>query len=165
MCASVGATIHARRQFKINVVRYADDFVMTGISKEILEHTAPQIIPQCMAVRGPELSEEKTRITVHKTIEIYSYDVARTMRAAIRVPEFRRQGHRADEAAATTGVSGALRPPSRSGVSDCSATRCAASASFIFRGNYSPGFLYSSPESAIGMAISGLTPWRACVWR
>lgn len=63
MCASVGATIHARRQFKINVVRYADDFVMTGISKEILEHTAPQTIPQCMAVRGPELSEEKTRIT------------------------------------------------------------------------------------------------------
>lgn len=64
VCASVGATIHARRQFKINVVRYADDFVMTGISKEILEHTAPQTIPQCMAVRGPELSEEKTRITL-----------------------------------------------------------------------------------------------------
>jgi RNA-directed DNA polymerase len=29
--ASVGPTIHARRKFKINVVRYADDFVVTGI--------------------------------------------------------------------------------------------------------------------------------------
>lgn len=61
--ASVGPTIHARRQFKINVVRYADDFVVTGISKEVLEHKVLPAIRQFMAVRGLELSEEKTRIT------------------------------------------------------------------------------------------------------
>ena len=61
--ASVGPTIHARRTFKINVVRYADDFVVTGISKEILEHHVLPAVKQFMAVRGLELSEEKTRIT------------------------------------------------------------------------------------------------------
>jgi len=61
--ASVGPTIHARRQFKINVVRYADDFVVTGISKEVLEHNVLPAVRQFMATRGLELSEEKTRIT------------------------------------------------------------------------------------------------------
>lgn len=61
--ASVGSTEHARRQSKLNVIRYADDFVVTGISKEILEHKVLPAVRQFMAVRGLELSEEKTRIT------------------------------------------------------------------------------------------------------
>lgn len=61
--ASVGPTIHDRRRFKINVVRYADDFVVTGISKEVLEHKVLPAIRHFLAVRGLELSEEKTRIT------------------------------------------------------------------------------------------------------
>ncbi len=61
--ASVGPTKHARGKFKINVVRYADDFVVTGISKEILEHKVLPAVRLFMATRGLELSEEKTRIT------------------------------------------------------------------------------------------------------
>lgn len=61
--ASVGPTAHSRRKFKINVVRYADDFVVTGISKEILEGKVLPAVRQFMAVRGLELSEEKTRLT------------------------------------------------------------------------------------------------------
>lgn len=61
--ASVGPTKHARGKFNINVVRYADDFVVTGISKEILECNVLPAVRQFMAVRGLELSEEKTRIT------------------------------------------------------------------------------------------------------
>ena len=61
--ASVGSTEHARRRSKLNVIRYADDFVVTGISKEILEHKVLPVVRQFMAVRGLELSEEKTRIT------------------------------------------------------------------------------------------------------
>jgi len=61
--ASVGPTLHARRKFKINVVRYADDFVVTGISKECLEDKVLPAVQQFMAVRGLELSEEKTKIT------------------------------------------------------------------------------------------------------
>src|SRR5471030_1349418 len=61
--ASVGPTKRARDKFKINVVRYADDFVVTGISKEILECNVLPAVRQFMAIRGLELSEEKTRIT------------------------------------------------------------------------------------------------------
>ncbi len=61
--ASVGSTECARRQSKLNVIRYADDFVVTGISKEILEHRVLPAVSQFMAARGLELSKEKTRIT------------------------------------------------------------------------------------------------------
>lgn len=59
---SVGSTEHARRKSKLNVIRYADDFVVTGISKEILERKVLPAVRQFMAARGLELSEEKTRI-------------------------------------------------------------------------------------------------------
>lgn len=61
--ASVGPTKRGRGKFNINVVRYADDFVVTGISKEILEHSVLPAVRQFMAIRGLELSDEKTRIT------------------------------------------------------------------------------------------------------
>jgi RNA-directed DNA polymerase len=49
---------------KVHVVRYADDFVITGISKEILENEVKPWVVAFLAVRGLQLSEEKTR-TVH----------------------------------------------------------------------------------------------------
>ena len=52
------------KQFKINVVRYADDFVVTGISKEILECNVLPAVRQFLINRGLELSDEKTRITL-----------------------------------------------------------------------------------------------------
>ena len=61
--ASVGPTKNARQGFKVNVVRYADDFVVTGTSKEVLERQVRPAVEAFMAVRGLELSEEKTRIT------------------------------------------------------------------------------------------------------
>ncbi|MBP0640302.1 reverse transcriptase domain-containing protein, partial [Cupriavidus sp. AcVe19-6a] len=60
---SVGMTKHARTKTQLNVVRYADDFVVTGISKEVLESKVLPAVRQFMAARGLELSEEKTRIT------------------------------------------------------------------------------------------------------
>jgi RNA-directed DNA polymerase len=61
--ASIGVSKLARRTAKLNVIRYADDFVVTGASKEVLESTVLPAIRRFMAVRGLELSEEKTRIT------------------------------------------------------------------------------------------------------
>lgn len=61
--ASVAPMERARRKYKVNVNRYADDFVVTGVSREILENNVLPAIKQFMAVRGLELSEEKTRIT------------------------------------------------------------------------------------------------------
>jgi RNA-directed DNA polymerase len=62
---------HLRAQFgvakakklKINLVRYADDFVITGVSKEILATEVRPWIEAFLAARGLQLSEEKTRIT------------------------------------------------------------------------------------------------------
>jgi RNA-directed DNA polymerase len=48
---------------KIHFIRYADDFVVTGISKEILEDKVKPLIKAFIKERGLELSEEKTRIT------------------------------------------------------------------------------------------------------
>jgi len=47
---------------KVNVVRYADDFVITGVSKELLENEVRPWVVDFLAVRGLTLSEEKTHI-------------------------------------------------------------------------------------------------------
>ncbi|MBF4432648.1 group II intron reverse transcriptase/maturase, partial [Vibrio anguillarum] len=48
---------------KVNYVRYADDFIITGISKELLEDEVLPIVEAFMAERGLQLSAEKTLIT------------------------------------------------------------------------------------------------------
>lgn len=50
-------------RLKINMTRYADDFVITGHSKEILENNVKPWVEQFLAQRGLSLSFEKTRIT------------------------------------------------------------------------------------------------------
>ena len=61
--AGVGSSKLARSKAQLNVVRYADDFVVTGASKDVLEFKVFLAVRQFLAVRGLELSEEKTRIT------------------------------------------------------------------------------------------------------
>ena len=46
----------------INVVRYADDFIITGKRKEMLEDTVLPVVKSFLRIRGLRLSEEKTRI-------------------------------------------------------------------------------------------------------
>ncbi len=47
----------------VNLARYADDFVITGASKELLEDEIKPLVEQFMRERGLELSPEKTVIT------------------------------------------------------------------------------------------------------
>jgi RNA-directed DNA polymerase len=56
-------TAKARRQAKVHVIRYADDFVITGTSQEVLEQHVKPIVIQFLAQRGLELAPEKTSIT------------------------------------------------------------------------------------------------------
>jgi RNA-directed DNA polymerase len=44
-------------------VRYADDFIITGTSKELLEHEVKPCVEAFLAERSLELSQEKTKIT------------------------------------------------------------------------------------------------------
>ena len=60
--ASAGSW-RARREAKLNVIRYADDFVVTGASEDVLKSQVLPAIRRFLAERGLELSEEKTRIT------------------------------------------------------------------------------------------------------
>jgi RNA-directed DNA polymerase len=48
---------------KVNFVRYADDFIITGCSKELLEDEVKPLVEQFMSERGLQLSPEKTCIT------------------------------------------------------------------------------------------------------
>jgi len=48
---------------KINFVRFADDFIITGKSKEVLEEEVKPLVEAFMRERGLELSPEKTLIT------------------------------------------------------------------------------------------------------
>jgi RNA-directed DNA polymerase len=48
---------------RLNVVRYADDFVITGHSKEFLENEVKPAVEAFLADRGLQLSQEKTKIT------------------------------------------------------------------------------------------------------
>jgi len=50
------------KKLKVNVVRYADDFVITGSTPEVLEREVKPWVEQFLAVRGLTLSTEKTRI-------------------------------------------------------------------------------------------------------
>jgi RNA-directed DNA polymerase len=47
----------------VNFTRYADDFIVTGRTKEILEREVKPLIEQFMNERGLQLSSEKTTIT------------------------------------------------------------------------------------------------------
>ena len=49
--------------FKVNLIRYADDFVITGLSKELLENEVKPVVIEFLKERGLTLSEEKTKIT------------------------------------------------------------------------------------------------------
>ena len=48
---------------KMNMVRYADDFIITGHSKEWLEQEVKPVVVEFLAERGLVLSPEKTRVT------------------------------------------------------------------------------------------------------
>jgi RNA-directed DNA polymerase len=48
---------------KVNLIRYADDFIITGATKEVLENEVKPLVEQFMRDRGLQLSPEKTCVT------------------------------------------------------------------------------------------------------
>ncbi len=48
---------------KLNFIRYADDFIITGVSEEFLREEVLPFVKAFLARRGLRISEEKTRIT------------------------------------------------------------------------------------------------------
>lgn len=57
-------TVNGKRVgYGVNFIRYSDDFVITGRSKELLEQEVKPLVEQFLRERGLELSAEKTKIT------------------------------------------------------------------------------------------------------
>jgi len=52
-----------RNSNKVNLIRYADDFIVTGRSKELLENEVRPLVEGFLAERGLRLSPEKTKTT------------------------------------------------------------------------------------------------------
>jgi RNA-directed DNA polymerase len=58
-----GARRRQRERHKVHRVRYADDFVITGTSKQLLRDEVQPLVAHFLKERGLELSHEKTSIT------------------------------------------------------------------------------------------------------
>jgi RNA-directed DNA polymerase len=56
-------TYQGTQRMKVHVIRFADDFIITGRSKVFLEQEAQPLVEQFLAERGLDLSSEKTRVT------------------------------------------------------------------------------------------------------
>jgi len=67
-----------KRQDQVNVVVYADDFVVSARSKEILETKVKPTIIRFLSARGLSLSEEKTLIThIDQGFDFLGFNVRR----------------------------------------------------------------------------------------
>ena len=61
--AALGRSKTARQPAKAHVVRYADDFIVTGATRELLEQAVKPAVEAFLATRGLQLAPEKTLIT------------------------------------------------------------------------------------------------------
>lgn len=65
------------KQNKIKIIRYADDIVITGATKEILV-TCQHILECFLAKRGLELNQGKTRISdIEEGIDLLGFNIRR----------------------------------------------------------------------------------------
>lgn len=62
MQQAIGQVVN-RRGDKVNFVRYADDFIVTGATPELLEQKVKPALTAFLQIRGLELSEQKTVLT------------------------------------------------------------------------------------------------------
>ena len=62
--------------YKVNLIRYADDFIITGRDKELLENKVKPIVIEFLKERGLTLSEEKTTITnIYKGFDFLGFNI------------------------------------------------------------------------------------------
>jgi RNA-directed DNA polymerase len=72
---------------RVNFIRYADDFVVTGKSKKLLETTVKPAIEEFLKTRGLALSPEKTKITYIKDgFSFLGQDIRKPVRKLIITP-------------------------------------------------------------------------------
>jgi len=76
---------------KLNFVRYADDFVITGNSKEFLETEVKPLVETFLSERGLELSKTKTLIThVDKGFDFLGMNIRKYNGKLLTIPSPKR---------------------------------------------------------------------------
>lgn len=77
---------------KINVIAYADDFVITGATKAILENKIKPAVQKFLAERGLQLSEEKTKIThIQEGVDFLGFNIRKYKLVFVSIVSFWRQ--------------------------------------------------------------------------
>ena len=67
---------YTKKHWKVNLVRYADDFVVTSNTKEALEEKVKPLIENFLKPRGLEFSQEKTVIThINKGFDFLGHNI------------------------------------------------------------------------------------------
>ena len=61
--SKTGNPVHKTSKHQVNLVQYADDFIITGKSKELLENEVKPLVDNFLKERGLTLSTEKTKMT------------------------------------------------------------------------------------------------------
>ncbi len=80
-------TVREARVAKVNFVRYADDFIITGSSRELLEQRVKPLVQEFMHERGLQLSEKKTLITsVEDGFDFVGWNVRRRGKILLTTP-------------------------------------------------------------------------------
>ena len=65
-----------RQRDKVNVVVYADDFIVTGATHDVLQNKVIPIVTEFLRERGLELSTEKTKITdIHTGFNFLGFNI------------------------------------------------------------------------------------------
>ena len=79
-----------RKKEKINFIAYADDFVITAASEELLNKKIIPIIDEFLAEMGLELSKEKTRIThVEKGFDFLGFNLRKYNNGKMMIKPFK----------------------------------------------------------------------------
>jgi len=73
---------------KVHLIRYADDFIITANSKDVLQDQVLPIVKDFLGIRGLELSEQKTKIThIDEGFDFLGFNVRRYKGKLIIKPE------------------------------------------------------------------------------
>ena len=76
-----------KRGNKVNIVSYADDFIVTGASKELLRESVVPVIEAFLREIGLEISKEKSRITdIEKGFDFLGFNVRKYNRKLLIKP-------------------------------------------------------------------------------
>jgi len=78
----------AKRRRKLNYIRYADDFIVTGASPEYLQDELLPDIRRFLSERGLELSEEKTKLShIDEGFDFLGFNVRKYNRKLLIKPQ------------------------------------------------------------------------------